>query len=142
MDTGKSEPRKVFETWLQRVWNEGDPSAIDELFKEDGLAHGLGPEPMVGPENYKPLHAAMHGVCSKISTRVEQVVEEGDMVSARVIFTLDHKRGEGPVDIEVMATCRIQGGQIVEAWNNVDWLPALIHTGLLDASVMQTFMTP
>jgi ketosteroid isomerase-like protein len=142
MDSGKSEPRMVFETWLRRVWNEGDASAIDEMFKADGLAHGLGPEPMVGPEHYKPLHAAMHAVCTSITTRMEQVVEQGDMVSARVMFTLDHKKGDGPIDVEVMAMCRIENGQIAEAWNNVDWIPALMHTGLLDADVMQSFMTP
>lgn len=41
-----------------------------------------------------------------------------------------------------MAMCRIENGQIAEAWNNVDWIQALMHTGLLDADVMQSFMTP
>jgi hypothetical protein len=42
----------VMQRWFQEVWSEGRPAAIRELFASHGLAHGLGPEPVRGPDAY------------------------------------------------------------------------------------------
>ena len=62
---------EVLETWFQRVWNEGDASAIDEMFQEQGKARGLGGQDdsaeidaeggiaeqvRVGPAGFKGFH--------------------------------------------------------------------------------------
>jgi len=44
--------------WFDEVWNNKDEAAIDRMFAGDGVGHGLGAEPIVGPENFKTFHRA------------------------------------------------------------------------------------
>ena len=42
----------VMHRWFREVWCEGRPDSIRALFPPDGLAHGLGSEPVRGPEAF------------------------------------------------------------------------------------------
>jgi len=42
------EMKSVLHRWFEEVWNKGREEAIDELFAEDGIAHGLGALMYVG----------------------------------------------------------------------------------------------
>ena len=38
------ETKSILHRWFEEVWNKGREEAIDELFAEDGIAHGLADE--------------------------------------------------------------------------------------------------
>ena len=42
--------------WFEEVWNKKRESAIDEMLDDDVVVYGLGPEDIVGPENFKAFH--------------------------------------------------------------------------------------
>ena len=52
------ENKALIRRWFEEVWNKGREEAIDEMFAEDGIAHGLADESgedMRGPTDYKPF---------------------------------------------------------------------------------------
>ena len=117
--------------WFEQVWNNGDESAIDRLFAEDGIAHGLvdanGHE-LTGPSNFKPFCQGFRGAFPDLQIVVEDTVVEGDKVVARCTVRGTH-RGDGigmaathkPVAFTGICIMRIRNGQIAEAWNNFDF---------------------
>ena len=51
-------PSEVLRCWFARVWNDGDESAIDELYAPSAVAHGLPGASVPGPEGFKPFFRA------------------------------------------------------------------------------------
>ena len=129
-------PEEVARAWFEDVWNKGDESAIDRLFAEDGVAHGLfdasGNE-LVGPAGFKPLVQAMRGALHDLQVTVEDVVTTGDRAASRFVIRAVH-RGDTlgipvtgrSVEFTGMSFIRVKDGKIAEAWNNVDF-PAMFE---------------
>jgi steroid delta-isomerase-like uncharacterized protein len=118
--------------WFEEVWNKGRAEAIDEMFAEDGIAHGLSDvsgNPLRGPAGFKEFHAKFREAFPDISVTVEDTVAEGDKVAARCSVRGTH-RGDSlgfaatnaPMEITGMTIVRIKDGKIVEAWNNFDFV--------------------
>jgi steroid delta-isomerase-like uncharacterized protein len=117
--------------WFEQVWNKGDESAVDRLFAEDGIAHGLvgadGQE-LQGPGNFKPFFQGFRGAFPDMQIVVEDTIVEGDKVVARCTVRGTHS-GDGigiaatqkPIAFTGICIMRIRDGQIVEAWNNFDF---------------------
>ena len=99
--------------WFEWVWNQGVADLIDVMFPEDGLAHGLGDEPVRGPAQFRPFHTAFLARFSPVVCELPQVVESGEMVTAHIRFALG--AGEQRVFIQGLALCRMQDGCIAEA---------------------------
>ena len=72
-------PSEVAHAWFARVWNAGDEAAIDELFVPHTIAHGLGAEPMRGPEAFKPFFHSFRSALPDIKVTVTHTVTEGNM---------------------------------------------------------------
>jgi steroid delta-isomerase-like uncharacterized protein len=118
--------------WFDQVWNEGRADAIEEMFAADGLAHGLSgdPEgPVVGPPAFREFHATFRGAFPDMIVVVEDMVAEGNKVAARCSVrgkhTGDHlgvAATDTDVDFTGITIVRIEGGKIVEAWNNFDFM--------------------
>lgn len=126
------ENKALLRRWFEEVWNNGRASAIDELFAEDGLAHGLADEQggaIRGPLEFKPFHAKFRGAFPDINVIVEDILAEGDKLAARISVrgrhTGDHlgvAASQAAVDFTGMVMVRIKDGKIAEAWNNIDFL--------------------
>jgi steroid delta-isomerase-like uncharacterized protein len=122
----------IIRRWFEEVWNQGNAAAIDELFAADGIAHGLSgdPEqPLQGPESFKPFHATFRGAFPNIQVAVEDVIAEGDRVVARCSVSGKHSgdhlgvaASHSPVEFTGISIVRVKDGQIVEAWNNFDFM--------------------
>lgn len=121
---------ECIETWFQRVWVEEDASAIDELFVVDGLAHGLGDQPLEGPEGFKLFHTALLELVSDVQIEFVHSFEQGDWISYLGVFRAISKETGEPVAMNGGATCRIVDGKIVEAYNNWDFISLFIGLGL------------
>jgi predicted ester cyclase len=124
--------------WFEEVWNNQNETAIDEMFAEDGLGHGLGPEPIVGPENFKAFHRLFVSAYPDLKVHVEDTVVEGEKIAVRCRVTGSHS-GEGigvsptnnPVEFTGMVIVRVRDGKIVEAWNEFNFMEMYKQVGAL-----------
>jgi predicted ester cyclase len=114
---------------MERVWNQSDASALDDLLTEESITHGLG-DPMVGVEPWRQFHAVICGAFSDIHFVVEGQLVSGDQVAARIKGDMVHRATGTPVTLHAMLMGRVVNGRFVEAWNSADWLPALTKLGL------------
>jgi steroid delta-isomerase-like uncharacterized protein len=136
------ENKALVRRWFEEVWNRGRAEAIDELFAEDGVAHGLAGErgrELRGPGGFRPFHESFRAAFPDIEVVVEDAVAEGDMVAARCSVRGTHRSPalgfaatNRPVEFEGVAIVRIRGGQIVEAWNFFDFMSMYRQLDVLD----------
>jgi steroid delta-isomerase-like uncharacterized protein len=137
----KSESMEVLHRWFEEVWNQGREEAIDELFAEEGIAHGLLDEngqELQGPAGFKPFFRRFKDAFPDIQITIEDCICEGDQSAARCTVRAKHT-GEGlgiaatnnPVEFTGMCIVRVQDGKIVEAWNNFDFLSLNQQIGVL-----------
>ena len=138
----QSEDLKAFiRRWFEEVWNKGREEAIDEMFAEDGIAHGLADEtgaPLRGASGFKPFFRNFRSAFPDIEVIVEDAIAEGDKVAARCRVRATHA-GEGlgfaatqrPMEITGMTFARVRDGKIIEAWNNFDFMAMFQQLGTL-----------
>ena len=136
-----SDNAALIRRWFEEVWNKGREEAIDELFDEQGVAHGLSDAAggaLRGPAGFKPFFRSFREAFPGIEVVVEDTVSEGDKVAARCTVRGQH-RGDtlgfaatnSPVDFTGVAIVRIRDGKIVEAWNNFDFMTMYQQLGAL-----------
>ena len=123
--------------WFAEVWNKGNEEVIDELFAQDGLAHGLGPQPIRGPAEFKQMHRAFLASFSEIRAEVNDVIAVGDMVSLRATISMKHNTTGKTGNISGGGFMRIEEGKIAEAWNAWDFIGFFAQTGALPEDVME-----
>lgn len=135
----KEENRALIRRWFEEVWNKGREEAVDEMFAADGLGHGLAEDggPLQGPENFKLFHRAFRGAFPDIRVTVEDVLADGDRIAARCSVRATHTGDHlgfaatgKPVEITGITICRIGHGQIIESWNNFDFLKLYQQLGV------------
>jgi steroid delta-isomerase-like uncharacterized protein len=135
------ENKAVVRRWFAEVWNEGRAEVIEELFDENGIAHGLADDPanpIKGPRGYRPFYEVFRQAFPNLEIVVEDMVAEGDKVAARCSVRGRHEGDfmgraatESPVEITGITIVRIEKGKIVEAWNNFDFMTLHRQVGLL-----------
>jgi steroid delta-isomerase-like uncharacterized protein len=126
--------------WFDEVWNSGRASAIDELMAPHCVIHGLGPAGM-SPSDFKMFHAAYRNAFPDVNITIDQVVAEGDLVSACWSGTGTH-RGDGlgfpatdkRVRFAGMMMARVADGKLVEGWNSFDQFGMLQQIGVIPMS--------
>ena len=124
--------------WFDEVWNNRRESAVDEMFAEDGIGHGLGPEPIRGPAEFKKFHRAFVSAYPDLKVTVEDSLVDGDKIAVRCRVTGSHQ-GEGiglapsnqPVEFTGMTIVRLKDGKIVEAWNEFNFMQMYQQLGAL-----------
>jgi steroid delta-isomerase-like uncharacterized protein len=135
------ENKALVRRWFEEVWNKGRAEAIDEMFAEEGTAHGLADDtgaPLRGPANFKTFHSKFREAFPDIEVTVEDVITEGDRVAARCSVRASHQSdslgfaatGRG-VEFTGMTFARVADGKIVEAWNNFDFMAMFQQLGAL-----------
>lgn len=135
------ENRRILQRWFEEVWNKGRSDAIDELFAEDGIAHGLADEtgaPLRGTSAFREFHRRFRGAFPGIVVSIEDTVAEGDKVAARCTVRAVHEGDhlgfaatKMPMEITGMTIVRIKDGKIVEGWNNFDFMSMFRQLGAL-----------
>lgn len=135
------ENKKILRRWFDEVWNNGRAEVIEELFDENGIAHGLSDDPsnpIKGPRDYRPFYAMFREAFPNVKIVIEDMIAEGDKVVARCSVRGKHEgqiRGlaptQAPVEFTGIAIVRIENGKIVEAWNNFDFMTMYQQCGHL-----------
>ena len=124
--------KQLIHRWFDEVWNNGRADAIEELFDENGIAHGLSEDPanpIKGPQGYRPFYEVFRRAFPNLKVIVEDTVAEGDKVAARCSVRGKHEgefmgraASQAPVEFTGITIVRIADGKIVEAWNNFDFM--------------------
>jgi len=127
--------------WFEEVWNQQRVEAIDEMFATDGIAHGLSDDPeqpVRGPADFRVFHAKFCEAFPNMSIAVDDVIAEDDKVVARCSVRgkhLGHSLGiaatQAPVEFGGITILRIRNGQIVEAWNQFDFMKMYKQLGAI-----------
>jgi len=133
--------KALLRRWFDEVWNKGRADAIEEMFDEDGIAHGLSDDPanpIRGPQNFKPFHTTFREAFPNMVIVIEDMIAEGDKVAARCSVRgrhegdfLEKAATQSPVEFTGIAIVRVANGKIVEAWNNFDFMTLHRQVGLL-----------
>jgi len=136
------ENKALFRRWFEEVWNQGRAEAIEEMFAEEGVAHGLAGESgaeLRGPAHFREFHRSFRDAFPDIEIVVEDVIAEGDKVAGRCTARAVHRSASlgfaatnRPVDFDGICIVRICDGKIVEAWNNFDFMKMYRQLGVLD----------
>jgi steroid delta-isomerase-like uncharacterized protein len=105
---------------LQDVWNAKNTSLIEELYSDDCVIHTPDGE-VRGVEASKRLYQTYTSSFPDVQFEIQQIVAEGDMASAQLIFTGTHKGPLGAIPasgnfVRVANNCffRFAGGKLVE----------------------------
>jgi predicted ester cyclase len=123
--------------WFRRVWNTLEEGAIDELVDPDCVAHGLGPEPLHGPDAFKALHKTFTDAFQDIHIEAIQEVRENDLIAAYSSVQLVSKANGQQVTFYGCPMIRVKDHKIVEAWNVWDFLTLAEHTGAAPRNSLQ-----
>jgi len=135
------ENKRLLYRWFEEVWNKGRADAIEEMFDDNGIAHGLSDDPanpIKGPTEFRPFHTVFREAFPNMEIVVEDMVAEGDKVAARCSVRAKHEgeflgkaATQSPVEFTGIAIVRVANGKIVEAWNNFDFQTLHKQVGLL-----------
>jgi len=119
-------PSEVVQLWFERVWNQADESAIDELFAPRGIAHGLPGETLRSPKAFKAFARAFRAQVPNVRIKVLRTVTEGELCAAHCLVTgtaLGRGGARGKkIRFEGVTIVRVANGRIQEAWNTFDFL--------------------
>jgi len=135
--TNESANESVVREWFRRVWNQLDTNAIDELFAPDGVAHWLDAKPVRGPAAFREFHRALSSSFRDLHVDVVREIQVGDLVAFQAEVRLVPVGQEAPVRFNGGAFVRVRGRQIVETWDNWDFLGLLEGMGALPQGTLQ-----
>src|SRR6185503_12448301 len=121
------ENKQLLRRWFEEVWNKGRADAIDEMFDEYGIAHGLSDDPsnpIRGPRDFRPFHTLFRDAFPNMMIVVAAMVAGGDKVAARCSVRAKHEGDflgraatDSPVDLTGIAIVRVEDRKKVVAWN-------------------------
>ena len=126
--------------WFDRLWNNGDETAIDELLHPECTGHGLADNEgneVRGIESFRAFYHNFRSAFPDIHVEIEEYVASGDLISVYCRCTATHS-GQGfvlpatnrKVDFTGQNMIRIKDGLIFESWNSFDFLKVMQQIGV------------
>ena len=107
--------------WFDEVWNRDDENAIAKLMTEDSKIHGIFTDDRPnGAEGFKLFFNNFRSQFHDVKIKVDDVVSQDDIESARTTITAIHTESEKPVYFSGICMVKISDGKIAEAWNSYD----------------------
>jgi steroid delta-isomerase-like uncharacterized protein len=132
-EENKAKARQLFEGI-----GAGNLGVIDALVEENFVEHeALPPELPPGKEGVKAMFGMLRGAFPDLQVAIDQIVAEGDLVSAFVVFKGTHKgdfmgipaTGK-PVAFNVSDLLRFKNGKISEHWGVMDMAGLMQQLGV------------
>ena len=129
----KQAVKQVFE----KVWNQGDTSAADQIFADSYVAHIADiPSPINSADEFKQFVALFRALSPGIFFTIEDQVAEGDRVATRWSVRLQTSSGEPAAEsvdestlVTGMSMHKMTNGKLVESWDNWDSMTAFQSMG-------------
>ena len=129
--------KDIARRFIQEVFVEADPAAVDQLATEDFTPHSWGEMPP-GRDSLKAAQQRVSQGLADVSMRIEDVIAEGDKVAVRLTA---HGRHDGDFmgmpgsgkeyTISEIHIFRIANGQVAEHWRDADMLGQMRQLGAL-----------
>ena len=135
------ENRALIQRFVEEVFNHGNLDDVDDIYAPDYVGHTAGsPEQTLGPEGVKEFVELYRSAFPDLHTTIEDIVAEGDKVAYRWTAVGTH-RGEllgfapsnNRVELTGITIEWIEGGKIVETYNNFDQLGMMRQIGAIPA---------
>ena len=131
--------KDIARRFIQEVFVQADPAAVDELASEDFMPHSWGAMPP-GRDSLKAAQKRVMQGLSDARMTIEDMIAEGDRVAVRLT---SHGRHDGEFmgmpasgkeyDISETHIFRIADGQVAEHWRDADMLGQMRQLGALPA---------
>jgi SnoaL-like polyketide cyclase. len=121
----------LLEAWYDKVWVQGDLNAVAEFFDTEALASGLMSDFAAQLEDLQTLVPAVRHALRNITVSVEDSMEVGDKVWARMTLHAQKAEDMTPIHISGQVMVRIKDGKIIEAHNNYDFVSYFEQMGNL-----------
>ena len=133
-----TEPVQIARWLVEDVWNKGDLRFADRMFTADATLHFRGTDRPLTPETGLQIVKAWRTGFPDFHFRLEDIIVEGNKVALRIPFTGTHLGrfwGLNSTGRKIAVTetliLRIQGGKIVEMWEDFDEYEMRVQLGLL-----------
>ena len=139
------EIKKIVRKYFETVWNEGDPSAVDEILAEGYVAHIANISSAIrGVEQFKQFITLFRALSPNLNFVVEDQLAEGDKVATRWTARNWGSGGSLPLSStgdEIAVTGitihKVADGRLTESWDNWDAITAFQAMG---QDAMETLM--
>ncbi|MGD2246348.1 MAG: ester cyclase [Candidatus Aminicenantes bacterium] len=132
------ENKALVRRYAEEAFGKGSVAVSDELLSSDYVHHTLLPGITPDREGRKQLVSMLHAAFPDIRLTLEDMVAEGDKVAVRWTCSALHKgeyMGIAPTGKQVtwtgMSLHRVEGGKIVESWDEVDNLGMMQQFGVV-----------
>ncbi len=121
----------LLKDWYQRVWIDGDLTAIDRYFAPRAGADGLMPDGQVSMEDFRALVPALLALIRDLAIDIDRSIESGDWLWAQITVRALTARGVDPIRASDQVMVHIEDGLITEAYNAFDFITFFEQAGLL-----------
>jgi steroid delta-isomerase-like uncharacterized protein len=133
------ENKALVRTFYERV-SRGDLSVVDELVADDLVEHEEFPGIPSNKEGVKLFFEMFRAAFPEMRMEAREMVAEGDLVSARFVFTGTHQ-GEfmgvpatgKRVEVEGFDLVRVRDGRATEHWGQMDAMALMQQLGAIPA---------
>ncbi|MFT4211534.1 MAG: ester cyclase [Microbacterium sp.] len=129
--------KRLVERYHRRLWEDGDLSAIDEVFADDAVVHFSGWDGSA-VQTVRDDAARYRAAFDDISTTILALIAEDDRVVLHWTTRGTHIGGYGAVaatgkaiDMSGIDIFRLREGQIVECWSVWDGIDVYDQMGAL-----------
>jgi predicted ester cyclase len=130
--------KQLYRSYIEETWNKRNPAAADRYLAPNLIEHN--PRLPSGLAGRKQFIASVLAGFSDYHGDVQEVVADGDMVVARVLWTgtqdgpfLGRPATGNKLRFFTADFFRIENGKLAEHWDVVDSLPRAIALGLATA---------
>ncbi len=122
------------------IWNQGDLTAVEELYAPDIIDHSPAPGQAPGLEGEKQVVTQFRTAFPDLQTTNDDLIAEGDTVVLRWSGRGTHQ-GEfagipptgKPMTVTGIEIYRFSNGKVVERWGEFDMLGILQQLGAIPA---------
>lgn len=132
---------ETIDAWFRRVWTEREPGAIEEMFRPEGIARGLGANLLFGPNEFGQFRDALGALFTDITVTVDHHIEQDDWISCICTFRATTTETGTPVTATGSTMVRIVDGILVEAYNHWDFISIFEGAGYFPPNGFMTALS-
>ena len=130
--------KALYRRFIDEVINKKNPNALDELIDASFVDHNPAPNQAPGLEGMKQLMSMFFAAFPDLSSTIDLLVAEGDIVMGRMTTSGTHQ-GEmmgipatgKKISFTEIHIVRIANGKAVEHWGNSDDLGMMQQLGVI-----------
>lgn len=133
--------KEVVQRYTDDGYNEQNVDVISDCVSPDITVHGLpyADGTVTGLDDYLEWGAMMFEAFPDAHLQTEEIISEGNKVAIRWTLTATHdgllgdipRTGES-IEVDALAICRLENGQIAEKWFRLDEVGLLSQIGVME----------